>query len=173
MKYNKGFTLVELIVILDVMALLLTTIFSMLISGFESFNFGSTKANVQSDIRLVEEVFNKNLRNAENIKINNSGKLENNSNTSEIILEKGKDGQYYLKNNDRKITEAIFTDIVVKVDNIEINENKTNSILELKLKFEDNEPYQIKILLNNFDFDNEGWQESLINHKLEYQTGGN
>lgn len=145
MKRDDGFTLVELLTVIAVSGILLTAIFSVLISGYENFKFGSNKAEIQSDIRLVENILQDELRNAVLLKIASSkpSPVSNNSNPiKNIDIKKGEDNLYYLNHNGRKITGNIFNDISISID---------NSLLNIKLFFDKRDNYQIKIVLNNLD----------------------
>ena len=147
MKKNKGFTLVELLVVIAVAGLLLTVVLSLLLSGFESFGFGSDRAERQSDIRLVESIIHNDLRNAMYVKINDLGYLyegtEKNYTTYTIKLDDN--GAFY--QGGRKVTGEIFDEVIFDV----ISKNLFK--LTLKLKNSDEE-YIIKMFLNNFNFNN-------------------
>ena len=152
MKYNNGFTLVELLVVIAVAGLLLTVVLSLLLSGFENFNLGTDRAESQNDVRLVENIVHNELRNARSIKVGDDLRDYEDDGAS---WEDCPGNEYTMKlingafiHKGRKVTGEIFKEISFKV----INKN----IFELKLEFknENKDPYKIKILINNFTFDN-------------------
>jgi len=158
MNKNRGFTLVELLVVIAVAGLLLAVVLSLLLSGFESFGLGSDRADRQSDIRLVESIIHNELRNAMCVKIDTLGDLSCSGTASKIEwIDKA------IYQGGRKITGEFFEEVRFEI----INEN----IFELTLEFENRDPYKIKMLLNNFSFDstNIGDTRDLSNHDLEYK----
>ena len=144
MKKNNGFTLVELLVVIAVSGLLLTVVLSLLLSGFESFGFGSDRAERQSDIRLVESIIHNELRNAMYVKISDLGSLDEDSTLTTYTIEFKNDALYQ---GGRKVTGEIFDEVIFDV----ISKNLFK--LTLKLKNSDEE-YIIKMFLNNFNFNN-------------------
>lgn len=143
MKRDAGFTLIELLTVIAVSGILLTAVFSILISGFGNFKLGSNKAEIQSDIRLVENILQNELRNVVLFKIASSEPppVSNNDNSiKEIDIKKGEDNLYYFSHNGRKVTGNIFNDISI---------SKNKSLLNIELIFDKKDNYQIKISLNN------------------------
>jgi len=158
MNKNRGFTLVELLVVIAVAGLLLAVVLSLLLSGFESFGLGSDRADRQSDIRLVESIIHNELRNAMCVKIDTLGDLSCSGTASKIEwIDKA------IYQGGRKITGEFFEEVRFEI----INEN----IFELTLEFENRDPYKIKMLLNNFSFDSDDVNKTKIlsNHDLEYK----
>ncbi|MGM0438436.1 MAG: pilus assembly FimT family protein [Bacillota bacterium] len=155
---NKGFTLVELLVVIAVAGLLLAVVLSVLLSGFENFGLGSDRADRQSDIRLVESIIHNDLRNAMCVSIDTLGDLSCTGTQSKIeLIDKA------IYQGGRKVTGEFFTEIEFEI----INEN----VFELTLEFDKREPYKIKMLLNNFSFDSTevGQTKYLSNFDLEYK----
>ncbi len=161
MKNNNGFTLVELLVVIAVSGILLTAVYFLLISGFNNFYLGTDRAKIQSDIRLVENILNNELRNVECIEIASLGECTDFD--SSFILESEDGLLYFLNQNGRRITEDIFTNIYFEV--------KSNNIFELVLAFDKRELYKINMFLNNYSFSDEdiGLQISLIDYQLNYK----
>lgn len=164
MTKNNGFTLVELLVVIAIAGLLLTVVLSLLLSGFENFNLGTDRAEIQNDIRLVENIIHNELRNAMYVKIDDLGSLEEDEDTTlENHTIEFKNGAFY--QDDKKVTGDIFDEIEFKV----INKN----IFELSIYLKNREkPYKIKMLINNFDFDiqeDKNETRNLSENILEYQ----
>ena len=165
MKKNNGFTLVELLVVIAVAGLLLTVVLSLLLSGFESFGFGSDRAERQSDIRLVESIIHNELRNAMYVKISDLGSLdEDEDSTLTTYTIEFKNNALY--QGGRKVTGEIFDEVIFDV----ISKNLFKLTLKLK---NSEEEYIIKMLLNNFSFknidENADNARNLSENVLQYQ----
>ena len=143
-KNKKGFTIIEIAVALTVLAVIILAVYTLLISGYNSVKQGSKKINIRQNIRTVEKLLNKELRNATCIEFgvnNNCG-----DNPFTFTLDTDNNDTYYLRQNGNVITDKIFTDINIEI----ISNNILNFTLELKNT--DNN-YKIRILLNNYSFE--------------------
>ena len=69
---SKGFTLIELIIVMAIMSIVLTLGFSMLLNGQKTFNMSIDKTDVQSDIRMAADFITKELRNVQAISVSNT-----------------------------------------------------------------------------------------------------
>ena len=143
-KDIAGITIIEIIVVIAITGILITAIYSLLFSGFKSFNMGAKQQNVQQNFRLIEEVLKNKLRNALCIAIDDN---DNCSGSNKLIFNKGENGLYHLKQDTRKISDDIISSITIfKKDNtikFEINFSKQE------------ETFTMKILLNNYEFTTE------------------
>ena len=160
MKNSMGFTLVELMIVIAVAGILFTAVFSLLISGFNNFNTGNNRAEIQNNIRLVETIVNNKLRNVECIQISSLGECPNAD--SSLSLGKDEGSLYYLRNNGQKVTEDIFTNVYFKLSE--------KNVFELILEFDKVDSYKIRMLINNYQFDiNNSSKISLIDNQLNYK----
>ncbi|MFW6025241.1 MAG: PilW family protein [Candidatus Woesearchaeota archaeon] len=165
-KKNNGFTLVELLVVMAVAGFLLFLLFSFLISGFDNFKLGSSRAERQDAIRLVETVLTNELRNASCIKIS---AYETEDSCDEIS---GDELNISLTNNlfyqnGRKVSDYEFDDIT-----FEVIDSAPYSFIKFTLSFIDGEreDYEIKINLNNCQFKSTTSSKiSLSNNNLVYK----
>jgi prepilin-type N-terminal cleavage/methylation domain-containing protein len=142
----KGITLIEVLIAMAITGIIITAVYSLLLSGFNNFNIGKRQADVQKNIRLVERIIKNELQNTICVVITGIGEC-NTSNPNSISLEKGQNGQYHLTQNGHKITDDIFSEIYFNIKNRKI----INFIFEIKGQ----DKYQINILLNNHSFTTE------------------
>ncbi|MFW5985443.1 MAG: PilW family protein [Halanaerobiaceae bacterium] len=173
MAKNRGFTIIEMLIVLAVSGILILVIFSFIISGFDFMGKGQSRAEIQSNIRLAERIFRNELRNAQCVKIGDKkigsmeGKECNNDDGDVFEFEIARDDSeyYYLSNKGRKITEDIFSDIKFSTEQ---SANKINFALQVK----GDQNYKIGILLNNFTIENTvGEEDSSISlsNSLDYK----
>jgi len=151
---KKGFTLIEMLTVLAISGMLMITVYSLFFSGYRSFDLSFQQTIIHQDMRLVENLIYRNLINARCVKV---GELkEENGNTVDCGDEKStlnleNDGElYFLKHNERKITNDIFADIIVQIKKDE--EDSFTNILVFIFSFSDHDDYQTQIKLNNYSF---------------------
>lgn len=72
MNNKKGFTLLEILIVIALAGLILTAAFNVFSSGFNSFFIVEDKANIQRNLRFLDNYVSRNIRNAENISIEDS-----------------------------------------------------------------------------------------------------
>ncbi len=152
---KKGFTLIEMLTVLAISGMIMITAYSLFFSGYSSYDLSFQQTLIHQDMRLVENLIYKKLINARCVKV---GELkEANGNTvdcgdEKLTLNLQNDGElYFLKHNERKITNDIFTDIIVKIKKDE--EDSFTNILTFVFSFSDHDDYQTQIKLNNYSFD--------------------
>lgn len=68
-KRKKGFTLIELIVVISLLGFVLLIAFNMQLFGNKVYNKGSSKADIQSNLRLSSNFISDKIRYASNVKI--------------------------------------------------------------------------------------------------------
>ena len=71
MKDNKGFTLIELVVVIAIGAVILLTIYSFFASGVKGYSRGITTANNQTNVRRVSNEIAKQIRRSSAVEITN------------------------------------------------------------------------------------------------------
>lgn len=127
---KAGFTLIELIVTIGILGIVLTMAFSMGAFGNISFNNGSSKAGVQSNIRLAANYITKELRYSSNANILTTLPATDDliENYKYIYVENGILKQYDNVNgtNKGKITNIVGdTSNRISLLNFEITKSKT------------------------------------------------
>lgn len=68
---NKGVTLIEVILVLSILTVVISTAFSMGLFGNRIFNKGTSKSELQSNIRYAADYISKQLRYASNVSLTN------------------------------------------------------------------------------------------------------
>lgn len=68
-KHKPGFTLVELIITISILLIVLAGAFSIQAFGNNTFNNGSAKSSIQSDIRLIANILTEEIRYSSNVSI--------------------------------------------------------------------------------------------------------
>ena len=61
---NRGFTLIEIIITIAIASIIVAGIYSLQSFGLNTFNIGTSQAEIQQDARLIDEVFRREVRNA-------------------------------------------------------------------------------------------------------------
>lgn len=61
---KKGMTLIELLLAIVIAAIIFGVAFSLQFFGLQSFNIGTSRAYIQQDARLADEIIRRELRNA-------------------------------------------------------------------------------------------------------------
>lgn len=92
---NKGFTLIELMVTVILIALVLTTVYGMVTAGNRIFAQGDAKADVQSSLRVSANFISDQIRYASNVQILDSLPVNFASDTKQYIYEDGGILKYY------------------------------------------------------------------------------
>lgn len=166
---NDGFSLLEILVALVVVGAIVMVVFSFVNSGFAFLGQESSQTEIQENIRLAENLFNRELRNARYLKIGGQelGSIpgEDDSTTSVIKIVGDGSGNYYLKQDDHQVTETIFSEIKLSKEKDEEN------IIELKMYFSGRDPYSVEILLNNFVMDKDIKLDKSLTEKISYVKG--
>lgn len=120
MKNNKGFTLLELILVLGLVGLVLSLIFSPMILSYNSFNAQNEKTNIISDTRATMDYLTREIRKSDKIEV-----IHN-----RIILD---NVVYKLKDKD-----LLKDDKVVSRGIDRLNITKTDKRLEIEITITDN-----------------------------------
>lgn len=120
MKNNKGFTLLELILVLGLVGLVLSLIFSPMILSYNSFNAQNEKTNIISDTRATMDYLTREIRKSDKIEV-----IDN-----RIILD---NVVYKLKDKD-----LLKDDKVVSRGIDRLNITKTDKRLEIEITITDN-----------------------------------
>lgn len=103
---EKGLTLVEMIIAISIMGFVLALAYLLFFFGNSSFDRGTAQAHVQQNVRLVDELLKRELRNADFLDISTG--VEPEIFTGAYKVEGGCFNQ-----NDSPITAAVITDVEV------------------------------------------------------------
>ncbi len=147
---NRGFALMEVMVIVVIIGFISTGLFSIIIFGFNNYSECKERADLHQNSRLIKSTIMYDLRYAESLKIIIPGEEEVNipenytGDYKELELVAEDEFSYYLKFNGRKITDNILKDMNI----ISIQTGKPAS-LKLELEFITGEKIHINTVLNN------------------------
>ncbi len=92
---NKGFTLIELMVTVVLIALILTTVYGMMSAGNRIFAQGDAKADIQSSLRTSANFISDQIRYASNVKILDAPPASMTTGAIQYIYEKDGVLKYY------------------------------------------------------------------------------
>jgi prepilin-type N-terminal cleavage/methylation domain-containing protein len=95
LAFKSGFTLIELIVTIGILGIVLATAYSMGTFGSKSFNNGSAKSDIQSNVRLAANYITKELRYSSDATILTTMPLTRDPIKKYIYVEGGILKQYY------------------------------------------------------------------------------
>lgn len=117
MKNKRAFTLIELILVIALIGIVLSMIFSPIIFSFKNFNNQSEKANVISDARATMDFLTREIRKADPETVDvDDGSLKIGSEHYEledkILYKREKKNE---KKNEKKVIEGI-DNISIKID---------------------------------------------------------
>jgi prepilin-type N-terminal cleavage/methylation domain-containing protein len=143
LKKEKGFTAVELIIVIAVVSIIFLGLNSAIMSGYNNFRILNDRAEIQRSIRLIENIINNNIRYAESIKIKNSTRPAGNSNYDQVLeLSEKKDDLHRILYNGRPITDNIVKNMSPMLN---------NSRLDLEIEFSNNQVIRFYTILANID----------------------
>lgn len=76
MKSNRGFTLIELAIVLGLAGIVLSMIFSPIIFSFQNFGIQNEKANITSNLRATMDHLTRQIRKASEIEVVNDNAIK-------------------------------------------------------------------------------------------------
>lgn len=135
MNNRKGFTLVELLLILALIGIVLSMVFSSIIFSFKNFDKQNEKTNIISDARSTMDYLTREIRKAAVVEIND-GSL-NKTNNLVIDSKKYKLDNMVLYKDNQKIIEGIDAIFIEQQDKritikISIGEYELTSDINLR-----------------------------------------
>lgn len=135
LKEQRGMTLIELIVAMAIMSIVIMLASSLNIFGWRSFGTSTSQANIQQEVRLVDQIIKAQLRNVTVLTTNSESLLE----PKELSLS----GDRFHYGENRQLTAEW-------IENIKIYTKENGKILAYEIIAKDSR-YNVKneILLNN------------------------
>ena len=91
LKSDKGFTLVEVMVVVALLTMVIYAAYTVFSFGFISFQEGESKAREQADARIVAQHINRSIRGADQIRLSNDPP-DNSGDWEYIALENNNNG---------------------------------------------------------------------------------
>ena len=142
-KKNKGFTLIELMIVVFVSGIILIALGSILVSSFNFFNNIEEKTKIQGDIRFFTEYLRSKLRYTKEVKLEDDfSTAVNNLNPGEEVI--GIENQKVKF----KSYSSTLKEIIEINKSVNIHFNKDNNIPTLILVINEDRK---EIILNNCD----------------------
>lgn len=132
MKNKRGFTLIELVIVLALLGIVLSMIFSPIIFSFKNFDIQNEKANIISDARATMDYLTRAIRKAD---------------TVEVV-----DGNLSMDSKMYKLEERILFKEAKKVmegiDELNINKVDKTINIEIVIKNSKGENYKLSSIIN-------------------------
>lgn len=113
MKNKRGFTLIELVVVLALVGIVLSVVFSPIIFSFKNFDMQNEKANVISDARATMDYLTREIRKGGTVKVVKGSLTEDGSLTIDSKKYKLENGILY--KDKEEIIEGI-DDVIIEED---------------------------------------------------------
>lgn len=158
LKDEQGITLVEVLMAITLSSILLTTIGSLYVFSFRTFNEVQELTNNQHKIYSIHSYIQRDLRNATEINILSSLPSPVDNSYNYIYME---NGSVFILDND---TKSIANDIDSL--NFEVIENtRSNNFYQFSLKYTINNENETTLILNNIGEYHSGQNESIIQYK--------
>ena len=143
---KKGFTLLEILIVIGLAGFIMTAVFNVFNSGIISFFKVEDKADIQRNLRFLDNYISRNIRNAENIKIVNSFTGASLSSGEKIVGIENSILKYKEKGSVTK--ELVDLSEVSEIKFILNYHSKPDSI-----KIEINNKFFSEIVLNNYNYE--------------------
>lgn len=132
MKNKRGFTLIELVIVLALLGIVLSMIFSPIIFSFKNFDIQNEKANIISDARATMDYLTRAIRKAD---------------TVEVV-----DGNLSVDSKMYKLEDRILFKEAKKVmegiDELNINKVDKTINIEIVIKNSKGENYKLSSIIN-------------------------
>lgn len=167
---KKGFTLIEVIVTIAIASIIALAIYSSKSFSLNIFRFGTSQAEIQQDVRLIDKVFKEEVRNAIYIG-DTSEDSKGIKSTREIYLSSDNNFHYGKSNilSTSNTRDNTNTDIVLTSFNPNTSIIKYEIIIEtIRNKYS----FENSILLNNTVVESGSSPYSLKDGKLYYRLHG-
>jgi len=131
-KNKRGFTLIELVIVLALLGIVLSMIFSLIIFSFKNFDIQNEKANIISDARATMDYLTRAIRKAD---------------TVEVV-----DGNLSMDSKMYKLEDRILFKEAKKVmegiDELNINKVDKTINIEIVIKNSKGENYKLSSIIN-------------------------
>lgn len=116
MKSNRGFSLIELVVVVGLLGIVLTLVFAPIVFSSKSFTVQSEKTSITSDLRYAMDYLTREIRKADVVEVVDNSTINIDSNVYKI------DNKNLMKNGE----------VVIRgIDRLDIQENSGGIKLEI------------------------------------------
>lgn len=150
---NKGFTLIEILLVLVIGATIIGAAFSLQLFGWRSFNIGTSQASLQQQARLIDEIIRSQIRNVRYIGFEKNDSNRNLNLTNDFF-------QFGFSSNLTTINLHNIDSIAIEFDSISNNMLRYQIIVQ-----EANNEFVLSnsLLLNNIQLNQLFEQEKTVN----------
>lgn len=130
MKTNKGFTLIELTIVIALVGIIVTLLFMPMTFSLKTFGFQNEKANLIADERLLMDYLTREIRKATSVGVKVDENEDEGGKKAVLVLDsreyKFEDGKLF--KDDEEIAEGI--------ENLSFEEKVNEKIKEIKIEIE-------------------------------------
>lgn len=127
MKNRRGFTLIELVVILGILSIVLSLLFPPVISSFKHFGVQNERTNTISDARTAMDYLTRQIRKSDEIEVSN------NTITMDSVV-------YRLENRTLLRNDAA---VIKGIDDLKINKSGSKIDIEIVIKDSSHNDYKL------------------------------
>lgn len=167
-KSRKGFTLVEVLITLSIMAIVMTVILTLFNSGTKSMSVGQTKASLQSDLRLSLEMMQNEVRYARDLTLIKMDQEPTFSDADDryLYFYEGKITLSVYDQIEKKVVTTVFPGNYENMDIFVYSEDQ-GSVLGLQLKSQDGDlDYELTTKVKLLNMAQKGTKISLEINRL-------
>ena len=138
MKNNKGYTLIEVLIIIVIVGIIVSLIYSLAPKSFKHFESQREKSDIISDLRLAMSYLTKEIRKSEKVEVIDGNLADDGS----LIID---DINFRLENNVFKKEDETIVD---GVKNIKVNKIESNITIVIISEDKKGKQHSIKSVIN-------------------------
>lgn len=137
-KNNKGYSLIEVLIVVALIGVILSLIYSLAPKSFKHFELQREKSNIISDMRLAMSYLTKEIRKSDGVEVVNGSLVEDGS----LIID---DINFTLENNAFKKGDKTIVDLI---KDIKVNKTESNITIEIITEDKKGKQHSIKSVIN-------------------------
>lgn len=138
MENNKGYSLIEVLIVVALIGVILSLIYSLAPKSFKHFELQREKSNIISDMRLAMSYLTKEIRKSDGVEVVNGSLVEDGS----LIID---DINFTLENNAFKKGDKTIVDLI---KDIKVNKTESNITIEIITEDKKGKQHSIKSVIN-------------------------
>lgn len=138
MENNKGYSLIEVLIVVALIGVILSLIYSLAPKSFKHFELQREKSNIISDMRLAMSYLTKEIRKSDRVEVVDGSLVEDGS----LIIN---DINFTLENNAFKKGDKTIVD---PIKDIKVNKTESNITIEIITEDKKGKQHSIKSVIN-------------------------
>ncbi len=138
MENNKGYSLIEVLIVVALIGVILSLIYSLAPKSFKHFELQREKSDIISDMRLAMSYLTKEIRKSDGVEVVNGSLVEDGS----LIID---DINFTLENNAFKKGDKTIVDLI---KDIKVNKTESNITIEIITEDKKGKQHSIKSVIN-------------------------